>query len=196
MIPMPEVRNPKWNEFGTINCEINHPEWGWLSFTATPDDLEEHGRIIFQNAVNGDYGPIAPYAPDIENIRSQALYVYIYARYRTEFDAISLDPIEVPTLYKQEAEAQAFTADPNAPTPFLDACVAVYPSLEGTTPEEKKLTLVTQINDKLAIYDIDYGTVVGKYKELIYLVNTATTLEEIYNVVPELAPIPPRISEV
>ena len=32
-----------------------------VPFTATAEDREEHGRILFEKAVNGDFGPIAPY---------------------------------------------------------------------------------------------------------------------------------------
>ncbi|MEO1108255.1 MAG: hypothetical protein AAFX90_10065 [Pseudomonadota bacterium] len=41
-----EYRNPMRNQFGTIDCEINHPEFGWIPFTAGPDDSEELGRLL------------------------------------------------------------------------------------------------------------------------------------------------------
>lgn len=43
-----EIRNPIYNRSGGINCEINHPDLGWIPFTALPDDPEEYGRDIFQ----------------------------------------------------------------------------------------------------------------------------------------------------
>jgi hypothetical protein len=43
-----EYRNPTRNENGTIDCEINHPDFGWIPFTASPDDPEPHGREIFE----------------------------------------------------------------------------------------------------------------------------------------------------
>lgn len=42
-----EYRNPNRNDDGTINCEINHPVYGWIPFTASPDDVEPHGRELF-----------------------------------------------------------------------------------------------------------------------------------------------------
>jgi hypothetical protein len=45
-----ETRNPVWNEDGTIECELNHPHLGWIPFTASENDVEEHGRAIF-NAI-------------------------------------------------------------------------------------------------------------------------------------------------
>ena len=47
-----------------IDCEIEHPNFGWLPFTASPDDTEEHGRAIHAAALA--MGP-APYvSPDPE----------------------------------------------------------------------------------------------------------------------------------
>jgi hypothetical protein len=43
-----ETRNPTRNEDGTIDVEINHPVYGWIPFTASPDDPEPHGREIFE----------------------------------------------------------------------------------------------------------------------------------------------------
>lgn len=47
----------------TIDMEINHPNFGWIPFTASPNDIEEHGKAIHQAAINGQFGPIAPYTP-------------------------------------------------------------------------------------------------------------------------------------
>jgi hypothetical protein len=45
-----KYRNAKYNELGSIDCEIDHPEYGWIPFTASPHDCEEHGRKIFEQA--------------------------------------------------------------------------------------------------------------------------------------------------
>lgn len=44
---MIEYRNPRYTAHGTIDVEINHPEFGWIPFTADPNDVEPHGRQIF-----------------------------------------------------------------------------------------------------------------------------------------------------
>jgi hypothetical protein len=46
-----------------INCEIEHETYGWIPFTASPDDSEQHGREIFAALIAGDHGPIADYTP-------------------------------------------------------------------------------------------------------------------------------------
>lgn len=42
-----EYRNPVRNADGTFDVEINHPAFGWIPFTASPDDCEPYGREIY-----------------------------------------------------------------------------------------------------------------------------------------------------
>jgi hypothetical protein len=52
-------RSPVFNQFGTIDCEIEHPQFGWIPFTADPNDAEPIGAAVFEAAQ-----PLAaPYAP-------------------------------------------------------------------------------------------------------------------------------------
>jgi hypothetical protein len=44
---MVEYRTPAFNASGSIDVEINHPDFGWIPFTASPDDCEDHGRQMF-----------------------------------------------------------------------------------------------------------------------------------------------------
>ena len=32
------VRNPSYNSDGTINLELNHPEYGWIPYTINESD--------------------------------------------------------------------------------------------------------------------------------------------------------------
>lgn len=41
------TRNAKYNAYGTIDCEIDHPKFGWIPFTASPDDCEQRGKDIY-----------------------------------------------------------------------------------------------------------------------------------------------------
>lgn len=55
-------RNPKYNADATIECEVEHPMYSWIPFTANPDDVEEHGRHIHAEILaSGQY--IVPYVP-------------------------------------------------------------------------------------------------------------------------------------
>jgi hypothetical protein len=66
-----QAKNPLWAnaEHTAIDCEINHSTYGWIPFTASPDDVEQHGREIFAQLSQGtvaDYVP--PPAPTAEQI--------------------------------------------------------------------------------------------------------------------------------
>lgn len=68
-----EAKSPKYNDSGTIDLEVNHPDYGWIPFTANPNDEEEHGRDLYARAVAGEFGPIAPaYVPTQEEIDEEA----------------------------------------------------------------------------------------------------------------------------
>ena len=49
-----ETRNIQKTGNGGYQCEINHPRYGWIPFTARPDDPEEYGREIYQAIVKGE----------------------------------------------------------------------------------------------------------------------------------------------
>lgn len=46
-----QYRKPVCNENDAIDCEIEHPEYGWIPFTASPEDCEEHGRELYARIV-------------------------------------------------------------------------------------------------------------------------------------------------
>lgn len=64
------VSNPVWaNEQHTcIDCVITTSQFGdeKLPFTADQNDVEPHGRAIFDALVAGKYGIIAEYVPPVE----------------------------------------------------------------------------------------------------------------------------------
>ena len=47
---MTAYANAIFNKFGTIDMDIDHPSYGVIPFTASPDDPEEHGRLLFADA--------------------------------------------------------------------------------------------------------------------------------------------------
>lgn len=56
-----QVRSPRYTSAGTIVCEILL-NGDWVTFHATPDDPEEHGRDIFEACK----GSAAPYSETTE----------------------------------------------------------------------------------------------------------------------------------
>ncbi|MDF3822820.1 hypothetical protein P3G55_23180 [Leptospira sp. 96542] len=59
------VAAPAWaNEQETlIACLVDFESIGQCEFAAAADDIYPHSREIFQRAVEGEFGPIAPYVP-------------------------------------------------------------------------------------------------------------------------------------
>jgi hypothetical protein len=67
-----EIRNAKYNELGGIDCEIEHPDYGWIPFTASKDDAEAHGREIFEAVKDSASAYIAPPQPSDEEMQAIA----------------------------------------------------------------------------------------------------------------------------
>ena len=66
------ITNPRHNKHGTIDCEIDHPVYGLIPFTADPDDVELLGQETHAAILAGDAGPIAPYTQTQEEIDAEA----------------------------------------------------------------------------------------------------------------------------
>lgn len=60
-----QARNPKYNATSSIDMEIDHPIYGWIPFTASPDDPEQQGKDMYAQAIAGDFGAIAAYAAPV-----------------------------------------------------------------------------------------------------------------------------------
>jgi hypothetical protein len=64
------LKNPCWAnaERTAINCEITTSQFGdeVLFFTASPNDIEAHGRAIYADIIAGTYGEIVDYVPQPE----------------------------------------------------------------------------------------------------------------------------------
>ena len=58
-----DIRNPVFTSDNRIDCEIEHPFYGWIPFTADPNDVEVHGQEIY--AVALAMGPVDYVAPAV-----------------------------------------------------------------------------------------------------------------------------------
>ena len=83
------IRNPARNAVGTIDCELDHPIYGWIPFTASPDDTDEGGRAIHQLLIDGQFGGIAPYVePEPVPLTLEQIQALRRAAYVAESDPI------------------------------------------------------------------------------------------------------------
>lgn len=91
------IRNAKYNQAGTIDCEIEHPVYGWIPFTASPDDVEPHGVAIYEAALLGTVAayvappPAPPTVPQVVS-RFQARAALHLAGLLPQVDALMADP--------------------------------------------------------------------------------------------------------
>lgn len=88
-----DVRNPKYSSQGAIDCEINHPVYGWIPYTADSDAAEgTEGREILDSILAGDAGEIAAYVAPVLNLaeRTAAAQAKRLAAYRTESDQLKI----------------------------------------------------------------------------------------------------------
>lgn len=73
-----EYRNAQFNRHGTIDVEIKHPKYGWIPFTASPDDVEDFGKAIHAEVSKGDVAKyVAPPLLPREPTRTELLVARI-----------------------------------------------------------------------------------------------------------------------
>lgn len=91
-------KQPKYNSSGTIDLVVEHPTHGEIPFTASPTDSEAHGRELYARAMDGEFGPIAPYVAPVPVPPTQA---QINAAAEREIQRLSIAAI--PMLIEQMA---------------------------------------------------------------------------------------------
>ena len=62
------VKTPQWAnaEHTLIDVTLETDAYGEIPFSASPDDVEAHGREIFADAVAGNFGAVAEYVAPVE----------------------------------------------------------------------------------------------------------------------------------
>lgn len=55
--------NPRYarEDNSILDLDVTLDTGEQISFTASPLDLAEHGRLLWEKAQNGEFGPIQPY---------------------------------------------------------------------------------------------------------------------------------------
>ena len=108
------VKNPKWANYTktAINCEVNFDgvEEEFVPFTATLDDIYEHGKEIFTKCVSGDFGVLEDYTPPANITGSEALQrVRNEREYKlnTQVDPIVSNPLRWADITAEEQTALA-----------------------------------------------------------------------------------------
>ena len=93
-----ECKNPVKNKLGTITLDWNHPDHGWIPFTASPKDEMQYGREIYDRAMNGEYGKVMELPKpsteelkkEVRSVRNELLYEFdVYVSNQLRWNAYS-----------------------------------------------------------------------------------------------------------
>lgn len=103
------VKNPCFNLSGGIDCEIDHPELGVITFTASPDDVEPFGKLIYDALIKGEAGEVGEYVEQVLSEEEAALEARIRRNQMLlDLDAIVMSPMryaEYSESYKESLSA-------------------------------------------------------------------------------------------
>lgn len=142
------IRNPVFTADGRIDCEIEHPVYGWIPFTADPNDVEVYGAEIYVAALALEPAPHVaqptPPAPVPNLSFAQLLIGLVTEAWITEADGeawlAGTLPTAVLTVIDGLPAEQRFAAKARAlrPSQVLrsDPLVAAMGTAAGKTAEE------------------------------------------------------------
>jgi hypothetical protein len=98
-----EFRSPIFIASGAIDCEINHPVYGWIPFTADPNDVEPIGGEVFK-AAKGSAAPyIAP--PEVAVDLAAEVRLERNRRLREEVDPMVMNSLRWGDLTDEQRQA-------------------------------------------------------------------------------------------
>jgi hypothetical protein len=119
-------QNATFNANGSINLDYEHPQFGWIPFTATENDVEQLGRDLFSAAQE-----IAlPYVAPVESLPLKKLEKIVQVE--TARDAGRNDPQAL--VYTGEGEDQiTWQVDPGSMAELNDA-ITLFTAMGGTPP--------------------------------------------------------------
>lgn len=107
-----EYRNAKYiNSNGWIDCEINHPEFGWIPYTLNPTDKDktiDNDELLALMEANGDVSAYVP--PTQEELDAKAATAVREERnykLKSEVDPVVSNPLRWASMATEEQDAVA-----------------------------------------------------------------------------------------
>ncbi len=102
----PRYANEKLN---LIDCEIDHPNYGLIPFTADKNDVESYGVEIYNRLLNGEFGEISAYQPPPPKTTDQLAKEARLKRDELlrEFDLLVSNPLRWDSLNENQKSAYA-----------------------------------------------------------------------------------------
>lgn len=102
-----QVRSLKYTSLPNIVVmEIDHPTYGWIPFSASPNDSEQLGRDLYAQAIAGTLGAVTPYVKPLSLAQSEQIEII-----ESGFKAANTHPINyMATTFQADAESQSLMA--------------------------------------------------------------------------------------
>lgn len=100
-------RNPKFVAENTIDCELDHPEYGWIPFTCDPDDTGAMFDVkeLF-NRMKDEAEPFVPPTPEeIEAAKAREVRAERNNKLQTEVDPIVSNPLRWASFTAEQQQA-------------------------------------------------------------------------------------------
>ena len=68
-----QIRNPRWNdsEHTGFDCELKHPEYGWIPFTVKGNDTSYYCSEIWKNKDSFEIQEFVPVQEDLDALKEQ-----------------------------------------------------------------------------------------------------------------------------
>lgn len=68
-----QIRNPRWNdsEHTGFDCELKHPEYGWIPFTVKGNDTSYYCSEIWKNRDTFEIQEFVPVQEDLDALKEQ-----------------------------------------------------------------------------------------------------------------------------
>lgn len=102
------AKNPKYASNQAIDLEIEHPEFGWIPFTASAKDVEQFGRSLCDRAISGEFGRIAEYIRPSDIVGEYALAAIRSTRnekLKVEVDPVVSNPLRWADMTAEQQQA-------------------------------------------------------------------------------------------
>lgn len=110
---MYEIRNARATSAAAIDVEWNHPVFGWIPFTASPGDDMDHGRAIYEQALQGHVAPYVVTGPTPEQ-REAAAGALIQSHLDAQARSMGYESIATAVTYADEPAVPRFQIEGQA----------------------------------------------------------------------------------
>jgi len=167
---MMEIKNAIHNEDGTIDVEINHPDFGWIPFTSAHDDPSEIAQEVTKALFNSEISQKKPI--DINDYKNPLLeLISSKSQYYVESLISTYPDFEKLTFETQKSEARGWVLDNTTKTPNVD----ILALNRGVDRE----VILSKINTKADQFERVSMAIAGQRQKFQDLIDNATTVEEL-----------------